>query len=351
MKTKRLYYIDVLNCIAIIFVLFLHSTQLAHAGNSSFTHFRLSLVVQSVCYPAVYIFFMNSGATLLNYRGKYSTTVFLKKRIHRVLVPFLTWSLIYYLYSIKHVAYPGTVIHSHASFANLINAFLNNDINSLFWFFYTILALYLIVPIISPLVEKHLNILFYIVAIYYLCTNGLQFISNLIGINFRTSFISQPLISSSFLGFFIVGYLIKVNYFNDRQQILLIVIGIGALVASLINDFFYGKIRLFNNMDPFFYSIGIYLLIKKAVEQVPNDKLKVFTVLSGASLGIYILHPFVYELLDKYIYGATANTWKSFLRLMNNPLYMFSLPIITYFILAILVLLVKRLKLIRIFIP
>ena len=66
MGKKRLYYIDVLNCIAIVFVLFLHSTQLAHAGNSNFSHFRLALVVQSICIPAVYIFFMNSGATLLD---------------------------------------------------------------------------------------------------------------------------------------------------------------------------------------------------------------------------------------------------------------------------------------------
>lgn len=350
MKVKRLYYIDVLNCIAIIFVLFLHSTQLAHTGNTNLTHFRLALAVQSICYPAVYIFLMNSGATLLDYRKKYSTMVFLKKRLYRVLIPFLFWSLIYYLYSISHIAYPGTIIHSHPSFTNFIKAFVNNDINSLFWFFYTILALYLVAPVISPLVEKNLNILFYMVVMFFLCSNGLQFISNLIGINIRTSFINQPLLSS-YIGFFIVGYLIKVNYFSEKQQMVLMIVGIGSLMVNLINDFFYGKIHLFDNMDPFFYSIGIYLLIKKIVGQFPNNKNKLFTTLASASLGIYILHPFVYELLDKYVYGATANTWESFLKLMNSPIYMFSLPIITYFILTFSVLLLKKIKLIRIFIP
>ncbi len=351
MEGKRLYYIDVLNCIAIIFVLFLHSTQLAHAGNSSFTHYRLALAVQSICYPAVYIFFINSGATLLDYRKKYSTVVFLKKRLHRVLIPFLTWSLIYYLYSISHIAYPGTVNHLHPSLVNFIKAFMNNDINALFWFFYTILALYLIVPVISPLVEKHLDILFYMVVMYFLCSNGLQFISNLTGINVRTSFISQPLISSSYIGFFIMGYLIKVNYFNNKQQMILMVVGIGALIVSLINNLFYNSSHIFNNMDPFLYSIGLYLIVKKIVEQIPIDKLKIFTPLAGASLGIYILHPLVYELLDKYLYGATANTWNSFLRLMNNPIYMFSLPVITYCILVFAILSLKKIKLVRIIIP
>ena len=351
MKTKRLYYIDVLNCVAIIFVLFLHSTQLAHTGNTNLSHYRLALVIQSICYPAVYIFLMNSGATLLDYRKKYSTTIFFKKRVYRVLIPFLAWSFIYYFYSISHIAYPGTTIQSHPSFINFIKAFVNNDINALFWFFYTILALYLIVPIVSPLVEKHLNTLFYIVVMFFLCSNGLQFISNFTGINFRTSFISQPLISSSYLGFFIVGYLIKVNYFNNRQQIILIIIGMTSLTLNLVNDLFYGKNQLFNNMDPFLYSVGIYLLIKKIVAKLSNDKIKIFTTLSGASLGIYVLHPFIYELMDKYIYGTTADNWQSFLRLMNDPIYMFSLPIVTYFILTPTILLLKRIKLTRVFIP
>ena len=124
-----------------------------------------------------------------------------------------------------------------------------------------------------------------------------------------------------------------------------------SLTLNLVNDLFYGKIQLFNNMDPFLYSVGIYLLIKKIVAKLSNDKIKIFTTLSGASLGIYVLHPFIYELMDKYIYGTTADNWQSFLRLMNDPIYMFSLPIVTYFILTPTILLLKRIKLTRVFIP
>ena len=59
----------------------------------------------------------------------------------------------------------------------------------------------------------------------------------------------------------------------------------------------------------------------------------------------------LYELMDKYIYGTTADNWQSFLRLMNDPIYMFSLPIVTYFILTPTILLLKRIKLTRVFIP
>lgn len=87
------------------------------------------------------------------------------------------------------------------------------------------------------------------------------------------------------------------------------------------------------------------------MEKSSNDKIEIFTTLSGASLGIYVLHPFIYELMDKYVYGATADKWQSFLQLMNNPIYMFSLPIITYLILTPIILLLKRIKLTRVFIP
>jgi surface polysaccharide O-acyltransferase-like enzyme len=65
---KRLHYIDILNCIAIFFVLVMHSAQLAHFGTNKDSNFIATNILQSVCIPAVYIFFMNSGATLLNYR-------------------------------------------------------------------------------------------------------------------------------------------------------------------------------------------------------------------------------------------------------------------------------------------
>ncbi|WP_263296477.1 acyltransferase family protein [Limosilactobacillus reuteri] len=83
LNSKRLHYIDVLNCIAIFFVLVLHSSQLAFSGNTNYSNYITALVLQSLCIPAVYIFFMNSGATLLDYRKKYSTKTFLIKKIQK----------------------------------------------------------------------------------------------------------------------------------------------------------------------------------------------------------------------------------------------------------------------------
>ncbi len=354
MGKKRLYYIDVLNCIAIIFVLFLHSTQLAFVGNRSFSNFRLSLIVQSLCIPAIYIFIMNSGATLLDYREKYSTATFLKKRVHRVVIPFIIWSIIYYIYDIHHVAYPGPISHPHPGMIDFFGAFANNQINNIFWFFYTIIALYLFTPVISVLVKENKNTLFYIVIVYFICTDILQYAGSLMHAKLSTEFINQPLMASNFIGYFIMGYLIKVDYFNKKQQIILIISGFITLMLNIINDVYYHNIHVFNKIGPFLYSVALYLVVKKIVKFTSNKNSKilgVFTMLSSVSLGIYILHPFVYEILSKFIYGTTQRQWHQFLKLMNNPWYMFLLPVITYVLLTTVILVLKRIKFFNYLIP
>ena len=125
-ELQRLHYIDVLNCIAIIFVLLLHSSQLAHFGISKDSNFIVTEIMQCLFIPAVYIFFMNSGATLLDYRDKYDTKTFYKKRLKRVLIPFLFWSAFYYLFNSRFHSFPGPIFQEDIGIKNFLEQFLNN---------------------------------------------------------------------------------------------------------------------------------------------------------------------------------------------------------------------------------
>ncbi|KRM35578.1 acyltransferase [Limosilactobacillus pontis] len=351
---KRLHYIDVLNCIAIYFVLVLHTSQLAFLGSPKDSNYVTTLILQTLCGPAVYIFFMNSGATLLNYRRKYSTKTFMLKRIKRVGIPFLIWSIIYYIYDISHRAYPGPIQHPHPSLTNFINAFANNNINNLFWFFYSIIALYLVTPIISVLIDHHQKTLFGIVVASFMLTDVLNYVSKLTGLKLMTSFMTQPLITSNFVGYFVMGYLIKERFFSEKEENYLIIIGLFALAISLINDLTLHRFVFINNIGPYLYSVSLYILIKRITEWLHTEKsydFKIFKILSGASLGIYIIHPILYEMLDKYLFHATPYNWGRFLRLMNNPYQIFLVPVIAYVILSIVVVLIKKNRYIRILIP
>nr|WP_054690363.1 acyltransferase family protein [Fructilactobacillus florum] len=84
-KPKRLVYVDLINVLAIFGVLVIHSSW--NKGSASLE--LSSALLRNIFAPAVFLFIMNSGATLLDYREKYSTKTFLNKRIHRVVLPFV----------------------------------------------------------------------------------------------------------------------------------------------------------------------------------------------------------------------------------------------------------------------
>ena len=314
-KEKRLHYIDVLNCIAILFVLLLHSSQLANFGTTSDSNFIVTEIMQCLFIPAVYIFFMNSGATLLDYREKYETKTFYKKRLKRVLIPFL-----------------------------------NNNINNLFWFFYSIIALYLVTPIFSVLAKKYRNVLFGVVIVYFVFTDLMTYLGKLININFLTKFIDQPLLTSSFLGYFIIGYLIKENYFNRKYENILILVGLLCLLLNILNVLTGLRYSFLGNIGPFLYSVGLYIFIKRLVNHT-NYNYKTAQWLSGSSLGIYILHPIFYAIFDKLVYKTSSGDWKEYLITLNSPLHIFLMPFVVYIVIAIPLHYLKKLKLVKTIIP
>ena len=92
MPQKRILYFDVLNILACICVIWLHCNSVLYSYDPGAGLWRLSLFVQVICHFAVPAFFMISGANLMNYREKYSTAEFIKRRFLRTLIPLLIWS-------------------------------------------------------------------------------------------------------------------------------------------------------------------------------------------------------------------------------------------------------------------
>lgn len=352
MKKRRFYYIDILNCMATFFVLLMHAAQLAHFGDKTNSYFLATNLVQTICIPAVYIFFMNSGATLLDYRESKTTKSFFIHRFKRVVVPFAFWTLLYYIYDTRYTAFPGPSFHSHPGIHDFIYAFSHNQINNIFWFFYAIIALYLATPIFSTLIHEHKALLASVVVIWFVFNDGISYVEGLTHLSLYTEYINQPLLASSYLGYFIAGYLIRINYFSHKTENILILVGVLTLLMGIINTLIQGKLALFRNIGPFFYSVAIVLLIKRLGNQIKSESvLHCFTVLSGASLGIYILHPLFYAVCDKLVFHASVKGWDQYLRVLNNPIHIFVLPIFAYIVMATAILILKRSKIVRTILP
>ena len=71
-SSKRIFYFDLLNIVACIAVIALHCNGIVHMYSEA-RCWKTSLIVETVAYWAVPVFFMLTGATLMDYRKRYST--------------------------------------------------------------------------------------------------------------------------------------------------------------------------------------------------------------------------------------------------------------------------------------
>lgn len=94
---ERVLYFDLLNIISCFGVVALHCSNTVFEYRLNHT-WIFALIVQVSFYWTVPIFIMLSGATLLNYREKYTTKVFFKRRVLRVVLPFLLWSTVFLIW-------------------------------------------------------------------------------------------------------------------------------------------------------------------------------------------------------------------------------------------------------------
>jgi len=141
-KTQRVIYFDILNILACISVVFIHMNGIVHSYSQA-RAWKTALIFEVICFWAVPIFIMLSGATLLNYREKYDTKTFFKKRFTKILIPWIIWSLITYIIKNKNL-----------NILNFVNDFMYCKIESTYWYFPLLLFLYCIIPVLAVFTDK-----------------------------------------------------------------------------------------------------------------------------------------------------------------------------------------------------
>ncbi len=150
--------------------------------------------IARICVP---LFFMISGYLLLPRSESLGT--FYRKRIPKILIPLIAWSLIYLgWYCGNH---PGTC--TPPLIQNLL--FVQGAYYHL-WFLYSLLGIYLILPVLRLMFrpEADRKILWYLIGLWLVFQSFLTFVNHFWGLRVG---ISAPL-ATGFVGFFILGYLL-----------------------------------------------------------------------------------------------------------------------------------------------
>lgn len=223
-ENKRVLYFDILAIIACIMVVFFHCNTIFYEFSNTVS-WKISAVERCIVFSAIPVFFMLTGAKLLNYREKYSTKEYLKKRVKKTGIPFLFWNLFY----IGIIIAVGNF--RYKSIGAFLSAFLNSDFQSRYWFFFPLFAVYAAIPVLSLLLkaENHRKYLWYYVGISFASSWLIRPIFALLGIGY-SSYLRFPL-SSGFMMYAVFGYLVSTGVWKKKYRVLL-------YVATLLSEIF-----------------------------------------------------------------------------------------------------------------
>jgi surface polysaccharide O-acyltransferase-like enzyme len=293
-QRQRSTYIDILNILACFSVVWLHCTGRVFSYEPS-RGWYMSLAFQTIAHFAVPVFFMLTGATLLEYRKRYSTKVFFQRRLIRIVVPFFIWSGIYILFGLRWNTVEVTGLW------DIIDILLNNKAQYIFWFFYSLIGIYLCLPIVSLVIEHASRKI--VVYFCLLCFMG-QTVFPLIrhfGGWMITPYLEFPAAAGGFLGYVLLGWLVKTENWSRKMRVVVYIGGfLGAVLTfwatcilsaqkGALDSFWLG----YRFPGCFLMALAIFLLVKHLPWEkwVPKDtkREKMIGVCSRASFGIYLI--------------------------------------------------------------
>jgi len=115
-----------------------------------------------------------------------------------------------------------------------------------------------------------------------------------------------------FVGYFVLGYYLKTVTLSGKQQAIIYVLGIAGLLFTIFGSVHKAYLvgAPYGYYDPQLpnvvcMTIAIFVFFQYHTNAIANRFSKAVSVLSGYTLGIYLIHPLVIMLLQRVGIGVT----------------------------------------------
>ena len=298
MKRKNYAYIDVLNILACICVIGMHCNGIVHRFELVPAWWR-SLLVEVLGYWAVPGFCMISGATMMNYRQRYETRTFIKRRLMKVGIPLIFWTAVFYTYKRLN----GSI--QWAGMRDFINLLLNFRVESVYWFFGPLLMIYASLPVLSKLSEYR-KLLEYMIGFGVITISVLPFVCNLLGLTFNGHF-TFPL-TGGYCLYALIGYYLHTTKFRRWQRGVIYFCGIaGAALRYFHTGLTFAAQGTastltwgYMNLPALMLAVAVFVFVQTICEHSFFQKEAVYDVLqkmASGSFGVFLIHIFVMNFL------------------------------------------------------
>jgi surface polysaccharide O-acyltransferase-like enzyme len=299
-KPENINWISNLRLIALYAVIVLHSTSilLGQYGKVPLHDWLVADVLNAMVRFAVPVFVMITGALLLP--REYEIGNFLKKRLTRVVIPFLFWSLVYIAYSWYNEEFTFT----GDTWTNIktVLMLLKNGSSYHLWYVYMLIGLYFFIPVIGKYVRNssEKEILYFLIVWFAVLTLSQPYLSPI-----------NPSLDmhyfAGFAGYLVLGYYLAGKTFNIKNLNLwmfILFVFCVALIATgswlLVKHPIYPGTMFYEPVNPavLLLSVSAFMLVKLTVPKVPPAVIRIRDFAGGYNYGIYLAHALVLYFLD-----------------------------------------------------
>lgn len=300
-KSPNINWINNLRLIALFAVIVLHTSAvlLAQYGKVPFNDWLTADFYNAVVRFAVPVFVMITGALLLH--REYELDDFFKKRLSKVITPFLFWSLVYIGYS----WYNGEIAFDADWWTNTkqVLHLLKYGSSYHLWYVYMLIGLYFVIPVIGKFVrnatEKELQ---YFLIVWF----GVMMLSQPYLIRFNPQVDLHYF--AGYIGYLVLGHYLAFKEFK-RQNIRVWMALVFVLTIVVIT---FGSWMLYKNnstVGTLFYepisptivllSASVFLMARFTMVKLSPAISRLRDFACGYNYGIYLAHALVLYLLDR----------------------------------------------------
>lgn len=309
-QSKRVIGYDVMRIIAATMVVCIHSNVYFLSNAVNEVHWLTIMLMTAVCVISVPLFFMVSGAGNLVKEDIISFQTLFKRKIPKVFIPFVIWSFIYVGLRIA----TGKIEPDYHAFHSL----LWEPAYYQFWFMYSLLGMYLCIPIFQYLIIKsNKRLLQYIILFWIISSLVFPLLERYLP-GFKLSEHFNLIFLEGYWGyFFLGGYLRKYPISKPKRR------GIELAVAGTIITFVSAILewRLTPADRYFGYVYCAYLLPGAALMTIGvflifqhinfSEKIhRIIIYISGLTMGIFYIHCLLinaYEIIFRNISPTPFN--------------------------------------------
>lgn len=299
---QKSIYISAMNVVAALGVVFLHTNGAFWSNPRPVGRLWLTTnFIETFCYWPVPVFYMITGATLMEYRKRYDTSTFLKKRVKKTFIPYIAWSLFACAFNVlyQEQAMDWNILH-------IIQNIFNSKYMQIYWFFPPLFAIYLSIPVLSA-IEGKIQVFRYAILSGVVTISVLPLVCNLLGISYNGAL--QVPVAAGSLFFAMAGYYINKTEINRKSRIVIYICGfigwlmqfLGTMMVSANETTVIMTFKGYSNLPSFLQAVAVFVFFKYLLNDKKMGVKTEKAIYWAASLtsGIYLVHLYLLIVLIK----------------------------------------------------